>query len=133
MRMTTQQGLKSPVFNISINCRAYKMFQTKYLNSKFVKETLFSPNNLIRQKNTSNSTDISMCSMHHILEIKRKGYNIGDMLTNFILDYVVPNNLTFYGSSIQTGGKIKFNNLIRKHGIQHHCSKKRRANKQRIK
>ena len=48
MRMTTQQGLKSPVFNISINYRAYRMFQTKYLNSKFVKDTLFSPNNLIR-------------------------------------------------------------------------------------
>ena len=60
--------------------------------------------------------------------IDAKGDRIGQALGDFVHDFGIPQHLTYDGAMVQVGRKTKFQELLRKHNIDHHRSSPRRPN-----
>jgi hypothetical protein len=54
---------------------------------------------------------------------------VGDTVTQFISDYIVPERLTFDGASVQTGPKTRFMDATQRYEVKYHVSGPRRPDK----
>lgn len=102
------------------------MFNVRRLNGKFATDTAYGKLRSLRD-NVGCQLYSHKCGFKVAYPIRKvDGDHVGDMLTQFIGDFGVPEHLTLDSASVHTGTETRFMDAILRYEIKHHVSGPRR-------
>ena len=128
LRSTMQKGIRSAIMPLSRRYKTDRFYFTKRLMGKFATDTVFFKTKTLHQ-HIGSQIFTHKCGFKAAYHLSRiNGEQVGEALADFVHEYGAPEHLTFDGASVQTGSKTRFQEVVRKSGIDYHVSQPRRPN-----